>query len=58
MELERVKNWYSNALKIYGIDSKSVGWKCKDSQNLRFSKLLQVLLYEDRLRGGGCLLMT
>ncbi len=29
-----------------------MGWKCKDSQNLRFSKLLQVLLYEDRLWGG------
>ncbi|WP_158654900.1 hypothetical protein [Helicobacter mesocricetorum] len=51
MELNKVKNWYDNALKIYGIDSKSVGWKDRESQNLRFSKLLEVVSLE--CGGGG-----
>ena len=53
MELDRVKNWYDNALKEYGIDSRSVGWNSKDSQNLRFLKLLEVVYGKEYASGGG-----
>jgi SAM-dependent methyltransferase len=41
--LEKVKNLYTKGLEEYGFNSKSVGWKSKEQQYLRFFKLLSVV---------------
>lgn len=41
--LSDISNWYGNALSEHQIDSKSVGWKDRASQYLRFQKLFYVL---------------
>ncbi len=38
-----INSLYKKNLEIFGINPKSVGWKDTDSQNLRFTKLNQVL---------------
>lgn len=43
MNLKKIEELYTNNLKQFGIDSKSVGWKDSDSQELRFQKLCAVM---------------
>jgi hypothetical protein len=40
--LDPIGNLYKTNLEKFGIDSKSVGWKDSESQNLRFEKLNEV----------------
>ena len=43
MKLSKIKKLYSDNIKTFGIDSRSVGWNSPESQNLRFEKLLEVI---------------
>ncbi len=52
MDLSDVKGLYEESLKKYGVDSRGVGWNTKESQILRFQKLLQVLDSETSAGGG------
>lgn len=45
--LTKVKDLYTNSLKKYGINSKSVGWTTKEGQILRFSKLCEIIEDKD-----------
>lgn len=53
MDLTRVKKLYESSLKEYGTSSLGVGWNTKESQILRFQKLLQVLDDSITSAGGG-----
>ena len=41
--LNNVRSLYSDNIKSHGIDSRSVGWKSKESQILRFQKLSSII---------------
>lgn len=43
MNLDKVKNCYEDALQKHGLDSKSVGWRDKETQHLRFKLLLSII---------------
>ena len=43
VDLSKVENLYSESIKEFGIDAKSVGWGTKVKQDLRFDKLLSVI---------------
>ena len=43
VDLKKIEELYSEGFEKYGFDSKSVGWKDKDSQLLRFKKLSEVI---------------
>ncbi|GIV33640.1 MAG: putative methyltransferase [Chitinophagales bacterium] len=43
MNLEKVEKLYSENLRKFGIDPRSVGWTREGSQQLRFHKLLQIV---------------
>lgn len=44
--LDRVGEWYSNALKEHGTDARGVGWTNKERHQLRFKQLSQVCIDE------------
>jgi SAM-dependent methyltransferase len=44
IDLSKVKKLYSDNIKEFGIDPKSVGWGTKNKQNLRFEKLMEIVL--------------
>jgi SAM-dependent methyltransferase len=48
IDLEKIERLYTEGIEKYGFDSRSVGWKDKESQLLRFEKLVEVI--EDRSR--------
>lgn len=41
--LNKVEELYTNSLKEHGINSKAVGWPTKESQIIRFNKLIEVI---------------
>jgi SAM-dependent methyltransferase len=41
--LKRIEKLYSENMESHGCNSRSVGWKDRESQNLRFEKLVQVI---------------
>jgi len=41
--LDKVKKLYTDSLKEYGVNSKSVGWTTEEGQILRFKKLCEVI---------------
>ncbi|TND06499.1 MAG: hypothetical protein FD123_3537 [Bacteroidetes bacterium] len=43
MDLSKVEKLYTENIEKFGIDSRSVGWNSPESQNLRFSKLLEMV---------------
>ena len=43
IDLSKVEKLYSNNIKEFGIDAKSVGWGTKEKQDLRFTKLMSVV---------------
>ena len=43
MDLSRIEKLYSDNLDRFGIDSRSVGWNSKESQELRFRKLMEII---------------
>lgn len=43
MNLKKIENLYSNNIKVHGVSSKAVGWNSKESQYLRFEKLLSII---------------
>jgi len=45
MDLSKINELYTDNLKKYGIDPKSVGWTKPGSQQLRFRKLLEMIEY-------------
>ena len=44
VDLSKVEKLYSDNIKEFGIDAKSVGWGTKEKQDLRFEKLMGVVL--------------
>ena len=52
MDLSKIRDLYEGSLKQFGVESRAVGWNTKESQYLRFEKLLQVV------GGGDLALMT
>lgn len=46
--LDKVEKLYTNSLKKHGIDSKAVGWNSKESQILRFDKMVEVIDEKDK----------
>ena len=40
---QRIEKLYSDNLDRFGIDSRSVGWNSKESQELRFRKLMEII---------------
>jgi SAM-dependent methyltransferase len=47
VDLSKVEKLYTDNIKEYGIDAKSVGWGTKEKQDLRFEKLMGVVLDRD-----------
>lgn len=47
IDLSKVEKLYTDNIKEYGIDAKSVGWGTKEKQDLRFEKLMGVVLDRD-----------
>ena len=47
VDLSKVSKLYSDNIKAFGIDAKSVGWGTKEKQDLRFEKLMDVVLDRD-----------
>lgn len=43
MKLNKIERLYTDNINKFGIDSRAVGWNTKDSQYLRFEKLLNVV---------------
>ncbi|MEW6096964.1 MAG: class I SAM-dependent methyltransferase [bacterium] len=43
VDLKQIERLYSEGIEKYGLDSKSVGWRDKESQCLRFKKLVEVV---------------
>ena len=43
MDLKKIENLYSNNIRAHGVSSKAVGWNSKESQYLRFEKLLSMI---------------
>ena len=43
MNLSKIEKLYSENVKTFGIDSRSVGWNTPESQYLRFEKLLKII---------------
>src|SRR6267142_282793 len=43
MDLSKIEKLYSDNARKFGIDSRSVAWRTPESQELRFSKLLEVV---------------
>lgn len=43
MKLDKIEKLYSDNIQKYGINSRSVGWNSKESQYLRFKKLLLII---------------
>jgi len=43
MNLSKIEKLYSDNVKTFGIDSRSVGWNTPESQYLRFEKLLKII---------------
>lgn len=46
--LDKINDLYTTNLKNHGVDSKSVGWKDEDGQNLRFENLLKIIKEDNR----------
>lgn len=49
--LKKISNFYTKSLSLYGPSPKGIGWKDKDSQDLRFSQLCQVIAKQDKVDG-------
>ncbi len=47
-DLTEVEKLYSENLKKYGVQSKSVGWPDPDAHNLRFDKLIEIFEKDDQ----------
>ncbi len=47
VNLSKVEKLYTDNIKEHGIDAKSVGWGTKEKQDLRFEKLMGVILDRD-----------
>jgi SAM-dependent methyltransferase len=47
VDLSKVSKLYSDNIKAFGIDAKSVGWGTKEKQDLRFEKLMDGVLDRD-----------
>ena len=43
MNLKKIENLYSNNIRALGVSSEAVGWNSKESQYLRFEKLLSMI---------------
>lgn len=47
MDLKKIENLYSKNIKTLGVSSKAVGWNSKESQYLRFEKLLSIIDFKE-----------
>ena len=44
VDLSKIEKLYSDNIKEFGIDAKAVGWGTKEKQDLRFEKLMGIIL--------------